>query len=144
MSRLRRRRGHGHGHTFLCALTNSRSGLCGRLGEKLFEIFEEVGGRVEKTCDLRVNVLDRFLFALVCLENFQELLVDFGFVLETILGSWSAGMSSSWAKKNLHQDLTISRLPLEAPDEIMAFLALASNKKKKKKEKNRHTLILLT
>jgi hypothetical protein len=60
--------------------------LCGGFGKKLFEVFEKIGRRVEKARDLRVDVLDRFLFALVCLENFQELLVDLGFILETVLG----------------------------------------------------------
>jgi hypothetical protein len=59
--------------------------LCGRLGEKLLEVFEKIGRRVEKAGDLRIDVLDRFLLALVCLENFEELLVDFGFILEAVL-----------------------------------------------------------
>lgn len=36
--------------------------------------------------DLRVDVLDRLLLALICLENFQKLFIDLWFVLETILG----------------------------------------------------------
>ena len=85
MSRLWRRCRHGHGHAFLDTLAG-RSSLCGGFGEKLFKVLEKVGGRVEKARHLRVDVLDRFLFALVCLENFQELLVDLGFILETVLG----------------------------------------------------------
>ena len=85
MPRLGRRRGHRHGHVLLRALAN-RPGLRGGLGEELLEIFEQIGSRVEEASNLRIDVLDRFLLALVCLENFQELLVDFGFILEPILG----------------------------------------------------------
>ncbi len=67
-------------------MANGRSGLCGRFGEKLLEVLEQIRGGVKKAGDLRVDVLDGFLLALVSLEDFQELFVDFGFVLETILG----------------------------------------------------------
>lgn len=40
---------------------------------------------MEKACNLGVHVLNWLLLALVCLENFQELLVYLGFILETIL-----------------------------------------------------------
>jgi hypothetical protein len=60
--------------------------LCGRLGEKLLEVFEKIRGGVEEAGDLRIDVLDGFLLALICLENFEELLVDFGFILEAVLG----------------------------------------------------------
>lgn len=57
----------------------------GRLGKKLFEVFQEIRGCVKQGGDLRIDVLDGFLFTLVRLKNLQELFVDFGFVLESIL-----------------------------------------------------------
>jgi hypothetical protein len=51
----------------------------------LLEVFKQVRSRMEEASDLRVDVLDRLLLALVCLKDFQELLVDLGFVLEAIL-----------------------------------------------------------
>lgn len=69
MSRLRRRRAHSQGHAFFDALAG-RSGLCCRFGKKLFEVLEKVGGRVKEARNLRVDVLDGLLLALVSLKNF--------------------------------------------------------------------------
>lgn len=54
-------------------------------GEELFEILQEVGCAVEQARNLGVNLLYGLLLSLVCLEDFEELLVDFGLILEAVL-----------------------------------------------------------
>jgi len=57
-----------------------------RFGQELLEVFEEVWGGAEQCCDLTVNVLDRFGFSLICLKDVEKLFIDFGTILESILG----------------------------------------------------------
>lgn len=44
---------------------------------------------MKKLCDLGINILNGFGFALVCLQNFKKLLVNFWGACEAIL-DWSA------------------------------------------------------
>ena len=55
------------------------------LGEELLEVFEEIGGGTEQARDLGVNVLYGLLFSLVGLKDFEELFVDFRFILKSVL-----------------------------------------------------------
>jgi len=41
--------------------------------------------RRKQTVHLNINVLNRFRFSLISLQYLEELLIDFGFVLITIL-----------------------------------------------------------
>lgn len=59
--------------------------LGSRLGQKLLEVFKKIWCSIEEECDLRVDVLNRFGFALIRLQDFQELLVDFWPLLKAIL-----------------------------------------------------------
>jgi hypothetical protein len=51
----------------------------------LLEVFKKIRCRVEKSGDLRVDVLNGFLLSLIRLEDFKELLVDLRFVLKSVL-----------------------------------------------------------
>lgn len=66
-----------------------------RFGKKLLKVLEKIGCRMKQGSYLRVDVLDRFLLPLVRLEDLEELLVDFGFVLESVLRGW-VKISLSW------------------------------------------------
>lgn len=52
-------------------------GMRSILGQKLFEVIKKVWGLFEENRNLGINVLDGFRFSLVCLEDFEKLLVDF-------------------------------------------------------------------
>jgi hypothetical protein len=71
--------------SFVRGASASRSGVCCRLGEELLEILEKIRRTVEQGRHLCVYFLNRLLLPLVCLQYFQELLVNFRFVLETVL-----------------------------------------------------------
>lgn len=60
-------------------------GLCGRLRQELFEIFKKISRIAEEGRDLRINILYRFRFSLICLQNLEELLVYLRLVLKAIL-----------------------------------------------------------
>ena len=62
-------------------------GLClsGRFGEKLLEIFEQIGGAAKELGYLSVNVLNGFRLSLIGLEDLQELLVDLRVLGKSIL-----------------------------------------------------------
>lgn len=62
--------------------------LGSRLWQELLEVLEKIRRSVEEECDLRINVLDGFGFPLIRLQNFQELLIDFGPILEAILSKY--------------------------------------------------------
>ena len=86
VGRLGRRGGDGHRNAvFRSRATRASRG--GRFGQELLEVLEEIGCGVEERRDLGIYVLDRFLLALVRLENLQELLVDLWPVLKAVLGS---------------------------------------------------------
>lgn len=59
--------------------------LSGRFGKELFEIFQQIGSGVEERGNLSVDVLYGLLLSLIGLEDFEELLVNLGLVLETVL-----------------------------------------------------------
>lgn len=56
-----------------------------RFRQKLFEVFQQVRCAVEKLCDLGIHILDWFGFALVCLQDFEELLVNLRRTGEAVL-----------------------------------------------------------
>ena len=58
---------------------------CGRLGEKLLEVFKKVWRSLKQTSDLGIDVLDWLRLSLICLQNLKELLIDVWLLGETIL-----------------------------------------------------------
>ena len=60
-------------------------GLTRRLWQELFEIFQQIGSRVEKGGNLSINILYRLLLSLIGLEDFEKLFIYLRFILETIL-----------------------------------------------------------
>ena len=84
----------GEGESFLAADAGSVAvAACtalflvrgGGFGEELLEVFEEVGRCLEETGYLCVDVLDGLAFALVGLQDLEELLVDVWLLGEAIL-----------------------------------------------------------
>lgn len=51
----------------------------------MLKVFEKIGRRVEKTGNLGIYVLNRLLLALIGLQYLEELFVNLGFVLKSIL-----------------------------------------------------------
>lgn len=76
-----REAGHGEHVVSSCTVLIRR----GRLGEELLKVFEKIGSCVEEASDLGVDFLYRFRLALVRLKDLEELFVDFGLVLVTVL-----------------------------------------------------------
>lgn len=85
MPRLRRGLGQArHGeHIFGTGVV--RLAGSGGFGQKLLKVFEKIGRRVEKTGNLGIYVLNRLLLALIGLQYLEELFVNLGFVLKSIL-----------------------------------------------------------
>ena len=75
-----------------CELCGSLCSFCSLLlclgcgfRQELLEVFQKILCVVEKSCDLTVDVLDRLGLSLIRLEDFEELFVDLGSVLESVL-----------------------------------------------------------
>ena len=60
-------------------------GLCRRLWEELFEVFEKIRCRTEQLSDLRIDILNRLRLALVGLQDLKKLLVDLWLRSKTVL-----------------------------------------------------------
>lgn len=134
---MRSWRRDSHRRAVFRALLAGRSRLRGRFGKKLLKIFEQVGRRVKQSGHLRVDVLNRFLFALVGLQDFEKLFIDFGFVLETVLEKsqleFVLKFHVKFRRSSLHKYFPAPSLPRK-PLPLMSLLANG----------NALTLILLT
>ena len=67
-------------------------GLSSGFWEELFEVFKQIRSSVEEMRDLRVDILYWLRFALIGLQNLEELFVDLWSILESVLPNKLANM----------------------------------------------------
>ena len=58
--------------------------------QELLEIVQEIRCAFKESRDLRIDFLNRTLFALIRLQNFEEVLVNVGFISKASLNTKSA------------------------------------------------------